>query len=90
MGPLMDTYIPPVPPPPAERITIVGDGAMATVCSILLSQGGHRLTLWGAFEDGIDRLLQNRENTRFLPGVRVPEAVRLTANESEAFAPRRR
>ena len=26
-----------------EQVTILGDGAMATVCSILLTQGGHSL-----------------------------------------------
>ncbi len=69
----------------AERITILGDGAMATVCSILLTQGGHEVTMWGAFEESIDRLLQDRENRRLLPGVRVPANVHLTANDNEAF-----
>jgi glycerol-3-phosphate dehydrogenase (NAD(P)+) len=69
----------------AERVTILGDGAMATVCSILLTQGGHDVTMWGAFEESIDRLLQNRENQRLLPGTRVPDAVHLTANDSECF-----
>jgi glycerol-3-phosphate dehydrogenase (NAD(P)+) len=69
----------------AERATILGDGAMATVCSILLTQGGHDVTMWGAFEESIDRLLQNRENQRLLPGTRVPDAVHLTANDSECF-----
>ncbi|HUB25784.1 MAG TPA: NAD(P)H-dependent glycerol-3-phosphate dehydrogenase [Tepidisphaeraceae bacterium] len=68
-----------------ERITILGDGAMATVCSILLSEGGHAVTIWGAFEESIDRLRQNRENQRLLPGVRIPPRVRLTANESSCF-----
>src|ERR1700722_8394827 len=58
---------------------------MATVCSILLSAGGHHVTLWGAFEESIERLLQNRENQRLLPGVRIPPRVRLTANESDCF-----
>ena len=70
----------------SESVTILGDGAMATVCSILLTQGGHRVTMWGAFEESIERLLQNRENQRLLPGVRVPDAVRLTANDGECFA----
>src|SRR5690242_5724730 len=69
----------------AERITILGDGAMATVCSILLTQGGHELTMWGAFEESIDRLIQNREQQRLLPGVKVPASVRLTANDADAF-----
>src|ERR1051325_7960506 len=69
-----------------ERITILGDGAMATVCSILLSQRGHDVTMWGAFEDAIERLIQNRENRRFLPGARVPANVRLTASDAGCFA----
>ena len=68
-----------------EQVTILGDGAMATVCSILLAQGGHEVTIWGAFEDSIERLIQNRENQRLLPGVRVPASVRLTANDADCF-----
>ncbi|MGB7158558.1 MAG: NAD(P)H-dependent glycerol-3-phosphate dehydrogenase [Tepidisphaeraceae bacterium] len=70
----------------AERVTILGDGAMATVCSILLTQGGHEVTMWGAFEESIDRLVQDREQRRLLPGVKVPEKVRLTANDNDCFA----
>src|SRR5207248_1923129 len=68
-----------------ETITILGDGAMATVCSILLTQGGHRVTMWGAFEESIERLIQNREQNRLLPGVKVPGRVRLTANDADCF-----
>lgn len=68
-----------------ERITIIGDGAMATVCSILLTQNRHEVTMWGAFEDAIERLLQTRENQQLLPGVRVPASVRLTADDEDCF-----
>src|SRR6516225_871671 len=57
-----------------EQVTILGDGAMATVCSILLIQGGHGVTIWGAFEQ-----------TKLLPGARVPQNVRLTANDADCF-----
>ena len=69
----------------SETVTIVGDGAMATVCSILLTQGGHRVRMWGAFEESIEQLLQDREQRRLLPGVKVPPAVQLTANDSQCF-----
>jgi glycerol-3-phosphate dehydrogenase (NAD(P)+) len=69
----------------AERVTIVGDGAMATVCSLLLSQGGHDVTLWGVFEESINRLIQSRENQRLLPGVKLPRNVQLTANDAQCF-----
>lgn len=68
-----------------QHITILGDGAMATVCSILLTQNGHGVTMWGAFEQSIERLIQNRENQRLLPGVSIPASARLTANDSDCF-----
>ena len=70
----------------AELITILGDGAMATVCSILLSTGGLDVTMWGAFEESIERLIQNRENQKLLKGVKIPKQVKLTANDADAFA----
>src|SRR5687767_8960613 len=68
-----------------ERVTILGTGAMATVCSILLTQGGHGVTMWGAFEETVTRLLQDREQRRLLPGARVPADVRITARDEECF-----
>ena len=69
-----------------ERVTILGSGGMATVCSILLQQNGHAVTMWGAHESSIERLLQDREQRRLLPGVKVPAEVKLTASDSEAMA----
>src|SRR3954464_13480267 len=69
-----------------ERVTILGDGAMATVCSILLTQGGNGVTMWGAFEESIERLMQDREQRRLLPGGKIPASVHLTANDADCFA----
>jgi glycerol-3-phosphate dehydrogenase (NAD(P)+) len=69
----------------AERVTILGNGAMATVCALLLEQGKHATTMWGANPESIARLQANREQTRLLPGVRVPDSVRLTATDADAF-----
>lgn len=68
-----------------ETITILGDGAMATVCSILLTNGGHTVKIWGAFEESIELLLQDRENRKLLPGIKLPPQVLLTANDAECF-----
>jgi len=64
-----------------ESITILGSGAMATICSMLLTQGGHTVTMWGPFPEHIERLIQNREQQRLLPGARIPANVQLTAND---------
>ena len=69
----------------AEHVTILGDGAMATVCSLLLTAGGHRVTMWGAFEASVERLRHDRTQHRLLPGVKVPEEVRLTSHDADCF-----
>jgi glycerol-3-phosphate dehydrogenase (NAD(P)+) len=70
----------------AEHVTILGDGAMATVCCLLLTAGGHRVTMWGAFGASIERLRRDRVQHRLLPGVAVPDEVRLTSDDADCFA----
>lgn len=69
-----------------ERISVIGDGAMATLCAILLSENGHRVRLWSAFPEAAERLARTRENTRFFPGHRLPDGVEVTGVDSEALA----
>ena len=58
---------------------------MGTVCSILFDAGSHSVAMWGANAASIERLLQNRENHRLLPGAKIPDSVRLTASERNCF-----
>jgi glycerol-3-phosphate dehydrogenase (NAD(P)+) len=63
------------------HIVVLGDGAWGTAITILLSQNpDNQVTLWSAREESVESLRQERENVRFLPGVRIPDAVRLTAD----------
>jgi glycerol-3-phosphate dehydrogenase (NAD(P)+) len=69
-----------------ECVTILGHGAMATVAAGLLVENGHAVTMWGAHPVSVERLRLNRDNGRLLPGARIPDAVRLTADDADAFA----
>ncbi len=69
----------------AQHITIIGDGSMATVCALLLDSNGHKVTVWGAFADHVADLIQTRFNNRYLPGHRIPESIRFTADDRAAF-----
>jgi len=68
-----------------QRITIIGDGSMATVCALLLESTGAQVTVWGAFPEHVAELIQTRENQRHLPGYRIPESIQLTADDTLAF-----
>jgi glycerol-3-phosphate dehydrogenase (NAD(P)+) len=68
-----------------KNISIVGDGGWGTTLAILLSKKGLDISLWGAFPDYIGYLRETRENLKFLPGVKIPDAVKLTSDLSEAL-----
>lgn len=73
-------------PEPIPRVTIIGDGAMGTVCALLLIARGSKVTMWGAFADYVATLNRKRENTRFLPGVRLPDSLTVVHERGDAFA----
>lgn len=67
------------------RFTVVGDGAMGTACALLLAKRPeHAVTMLCQFEENARSLAASRENTRYLPGVRLPDAVAVTADFEQA------
>ena len=71
---------------PLKRATVVGDGAMGTVCALLLAEHGTEVMVWSAFDDQAEAFERDRENTLFLPGARFPDSLHLTRDPVEAFA----
>lgn len=68
------------------RITILGSGAMATACSILLAgNSGQRVAIWARNPAYADEMTRTRENRRLLPGVRIPEEIEITADLDRAL-----
>lgn len=68
-----------------EHVTIVGTGAMGTVCALLLAHNGVSCTLWGRRRDHVDRLLQTRRNAEYLPDHPIPDSVQLAHIPAEAM-----
>ena len=68
------------------EIAIIGDGAMGTVCAIMLAENGHRVRLWSAFPDAAEEIKRHRRNKRFLPGRALPDLVEVTGDDAEALA----
>jgi glycerol-3-phosphate dehydrogenase (NAD(P)+) len=68
-----------------QHVSFVGDGAMANVMALLLESRGLHVTVWGPTPDHVAEVIQTRENRRYLPGHRLPDSIRLTANDESAF-----
>ena len=61
-----------------KRAAIIGDGAMGTLASLLLSHNGVACSLWSAFEEQAADLQRHRENRRFLPGFPLPKSLKIS------------
>lgn len=68
------------------RIAVLGAGSWGTALAILLSDGGHPVTLWGHDPAAVERLRADRENRRYLPGRRFPALLSLDPRLGEAVA----
>ena len=66
------------------KVSILGDGGWGTTLSLLLARKGLELCLWGAFPDYVKEVRKTRENSKFLPGFKIPENVRLSSSLTEA------
>jgi len=66
------------------KIAVIGDGGWGTANAMLLCGYGHDVTVWGAFPDYIEEQKRTRRNEKFLRGVVLPEALKLTADREEA------
>ncbi len=66
------------------KIAVIGDGGWGTANALLLCGYGHDVTVWGAFPEYIEEMKKTRRNEKFLKGVELPEALKLTADCEEA------
>lgn len=63
-----------------QRTAIVGAGGWGTALAVLWSKRGNAITLWGNDAGRAASLRATRENTEYLPGVKIPESVLVTSD----------
>lgn len=69
-----------------ETIGMVGAGAWGTALSVLLAKKGYEVGLWVYEKDLCEIIAKQRENTYFLPGIRLSENIKPTHSIEKAVA----
>ncbi len=64
----------------SEGLLIAGAGAWGTALAVALSQNGRPVALWGRDPAHIQRLAAERCNQRYLPSVKFPDMLRVSAS----------
>lgn len=73
---------------PGERIAVVGAGSWGTAFATMLAERHADVALWVREPDVCADIRDREENRIFLPGVRIPKAVRPTTELAEALVGR--
>jgi glycerol-3-phosphate dehydrogenase (NAD(P)+) len=62
------------------KIAIIGAGSWGTALALVLNSNKHEVKCWTIEQTTIDDIRNKGENTRFLPGVKVPEEIFVTSD----------
>jgi len=68
----------------SSTVTVIGAGSWGSALALQLARNGHLVNLWGHDEAHIARLLKERQNVEFLPGVSFPDTIRPMASLQQA------
>jgi glycerol-3-phosphate dehydrogenase (NAD(P)+) len=70
------------------KIAVIGAGSCGTALAVALARNRrpHRISLWVHGADVLESLRAERENSIYLPGIYVPEAIEVTEDLREAVS----
>ena len=79
-----------------KDISIIGDGGMGSVLAILLCEKressdkrratSHEVRMWGYDREQLAQIARSRENKKFLPGYKLPEALAFEPDDQRIIA----
>ncbi len=63
--------------PPLRKAAVIGAGSWGTAVAVLLARGGLDVQIGTRSPEQADAMAETRENEKYLPGVRLPESLRV-------------
>ncbi len=60
------------------KVAIIGTGSWGTALALVLNSNKHEVKCWTIEQSTVDDIRNKSENTRFLPGVKIPEEIFVT------------
>lgn len=63
-----------------EKVVIIGAGSWGTALGLVLAKKGHNVTLWEFNKERAEEIQREKENKKFLPGVKFPDNLKITSD----------
>lgn len=68
------------------KIAIFGAGSWGTALAVSLAGGGHSVGIWDINAEHLAQMEQERENVRYLPGVKLPGGISIKKTPEEVLS----
>ena len=68
-----------------KKIGVIGAGSWGTALALTLANKGHQVKIWDVNKEHVHELRANRENVRYLPGIKFPETLQPVDTVAEAI-----
>lgn len=62
------------------KVFVIGNGGWGTALGMVLAGNGNQVTIWGPFEEELSAIRETRENSAYLPGVKIPSEIAWTSD----------
>ncbi|MBR2190467.1 MAG: NAD(P)-dependent glycerol-3-phosphate dehydrogenase [Eubacterium sp.] len=68
-----------------SKVTVLGGGGWAIALAMVLCENGNDVTIWSAVDREVESLSKDRENKISLPGIIIPDELKVTGDLDEAI-----
>ena len=68
----------------SKSISVLGSGSWGTALALQLSGKNSEVKMWGRNPDNVKKINNSRENERYLPGVTLPNNIKLYSDLEKA------
>jgi len=68
-----------------KKIALIGSGSWGTALALTLGSKGYEVRMWDANAEHVKEMKENRENKRYLPGIKFHDTMKVVDTNKEAI-----
>ncbi|HED11012.1 MAG TPA: NAD(P)H-dependent glycerol-3-phosphate dehydrogenase [Caldithrix abyssi] len=67
------------------KVAMIGSGSWGTALALVLNENKHEVVCWTKDDKVVETVRESGENSRYLPGIKIPASISFTSNLEESM-----
>ncbi len=67
------------------KVAMIGSGSWGTALALVLNENKHETVCWTKDDQVVETVRNSGENSRYLPGIKIPSSIRFTSDLAESM-----